>query len=254
MAIDLETASLIDIGDGPNEFVFLHGWCSRPGDFALQAQALSGDCRVLAPDWQDRVTAAGDACSPQAVCETIVALIEERGLARPILCGHSMGAFFATYIAKEKMLPHAGLLPIDTALPRPDGVRERYLDLCRELRAGPYETRYESFVTRTFFKPGEMGEKARSIIGHMVAQDPDIAISLLEQSCTADSGPSLAGIDRPMHVVASGVGVLDLDGLHEFVPQATGEQLDGTGHFITIFHADRVTAIVRAFIDRVTGE
>ena len=247
--LNYEHTNLIDVGEGPHEIVFLHGWCCRTGDFAKQVHALSDNCRVVAIDWQRRIQEAGDACSAEAASELIASVVQERGLKRPILVGHSMGAFLTTCLAKWKMVPYVGLIPVDTALPRPDFVRDRYIELCAKLRKGPYEPICREFVTKTFFKPEELGKESDSIIKGLVSARHDIAIGLLEQLSEADAGPSLSTIDKPMHVVDSGVGVYDLEGLHEFVPHATGEQLEGTGHFITIYHADRVTSIIRSFID-----
>ena len=249
MAVDYEETNLIDVGDGPHEIVFLHGWSCRTGDFAKQAQALSDNCRVVAIDWQRRIHEPGDACAPEVVAELIVSIIENCGLKKPILSGHSMGAFLTSCIAKWNMLPYAGLVPIDTALPRPDFVQDRYLDFCHDLRIGPYEDVCRDFVVKTFFTPEELGSESTSILEGVISAPKDVAISLFEQLAVCDAGPSLMTIDKPMHLVVSGASPFNLADLRKFVPHATGEQIKGSGHFMTIYRADRVTSIIRSFID-----
>jgi hypothetical protein len=41
-------------------------------------------------------------------------------------------------------------------------------------------------------------------------------------------------------MVASQHSQLDMDAFHAYVPSATSERIDNSGHFITLFQAERV--------------
>ena len=180
----------------------------------------------------------------RSICDDIVALAHEHGLRRPLLCGHSMGGFLAAYLSKERMLEHRGLLILDSSLPLPDAIRQRYLKLADDLEAGPYDEVYRSFGETAFFLESELGEVSESILRGMMSRPPQEAIGLLREICSLDFSASLSAIDRPMHLVSSGKGSLDLDALGSLVPNLTGEQWLDAGHFITHFRADEVTSVM----------
>ena len=49
-------------------------------------------------------------------------------------------------------------------------------------------------------------------------------------------------------MVASQHGILNLDAFHAYVPDATSERIEHSGHFITVFHPDRVTAAMKRML------
>ena len=75
----------------------------------------------------------------------------------------------------------------------------------------------------------------------------------LDEICSYEWKGQLADIDVPVHLAASEHGWLDMDAFHEFVSGATSERIPGSGHFITVFHGDRVNTIMRTFLRRVVG-
>ena len=178
-------------------------------------------------------------------------LIQERGIERPVLCGHSMGGMLAAYIAKSRMLPLSSVLVLDSLLPLPETVRESHLKLARDLGNGPYRDIFETFCADAFFLPDELGECSRSILSGMMSEPPEIAIGLLEEICSLEFSKSLSDIEVPMHMVASARGRLDLDSLRQYKPDATGETMDGVGHFLTVFAWHRISEVMRQAISGV---
>ncbi len=244
------TAELIDVGSGPDGIICLHGWCCRTGDFADQVEALANRHRVLVPDWQQRMVQRGDGYSFQGICKDIVELARQRGMRCPLLCGHSMGGFLAAYLAKERMLDHRGLLILDSSLPLPDSIRLRYLTLADDLEAGPYDEVYRAFGESAFFVDAEQGDVSNAILAGMLAQPPEVAIGLLREICSREFAASLSAIEGPVHLIASGKGVMDLAALGRLVSGLTGEQWMDAGHFITIFRPDDVIRVM----ERLLGE
>jgi len=244
----MDTTGLIDSGSGSDGILCLHGWCCRTGDFVAQVEALSSRYRVLVPDWQSRMAMREDGCSFRSICDDIVALAAEHGMRQPLLCGHSMGGFLAAYLSKERMLEHRGLLILDSSLPLPDAIRQRYLKLADDLEAGPYDEVYRSFGETAFFVESELGELSESILSGMMSRPPHEAIGLLREICSLEFEASLSEIDRPMHLVASGKGTMDLDALGALVPNLTGEQWVGAGHFISLFRAGEVTSVMERLL------
>jgi len=93
-------------GEGP-PVVLLHGW---PGDRTdhrrLAPLLVEGGCEVVAPDLRGFGTSVGSAPDPvqygaDAQARSVVALIEELGLDRPVLAGYDIGSRIAQRIARD---------------------------------------------------------------------------------------------------------------------------------------------------------
>ena len=84
----------------------------------------------------------------------------------------------------------------------------------------------------------------------MLAQPPEVAIGLLREICSREFAASLSAIEGPVHLIASGKGVMDLAALGRLVSGLTGEQWMDAGHFITIFRPDDVIRVM----ERLLGE
>ena len=249
---ELEHTALIDEGSGPDAFVCLHGWCCRTGDFAQQVQGMSDRCRMFVLDWQQRLVERGGACDFGAICRDITEAISDAGIERPILCGHSLGGFLAAQLAFDHRMPIRGLLILDSALPLPVKMRSLWRDAARRLEAGPYEDVFPG-IESPFFIESEQGKLQDSIIDAMRTQPPGVAVGLLDEICSYGWDRELMGIDVPVHLVASEHGILDLDAFHAYVPGATSERIEHSGHFITVFHPERVIEAMGSMLERTGG-
>lgn len=244
MHLTHEAIESIDAGESSDAIVCLHGWCCRTGDFAGQAAGIFGDFRLFAPDWQQRLIRRRGSCSFQEICLDIIDCIESEGIRRPLLVGHSLGGFLATQIAFEHRLPVRGLLVLDSALPLPEALRTQWSKVADQLEQGPYVEVCTEFV-EPFFIDRERGPLEQSIVHGMATQPPETAIGLLREICSYEWDHELDGIGVPVHMIASGRGALDMDAFHAHVPDATSERIEGSGHFITVFHPDRVEQAMR---------
>ncbi|MAB82958.1 MAG: hypothetical protein CMJ24_05925 [Phycisphaerae bacterium] len=239
-----DTVQSIDAGDSPDAIVCLHGWCCRTGDFADQVDSNSDRFRLLVPDWQRRLSRRDGSCSFEGICRDIIGCIEAAGISRPLLVGHSLGGFLATQIVFEHQLPVRGLLVLDSALPLPEAYRVQWSRAADRLEQGPYVQACTDFV-EPFFVDAERGPLEQSIVEGMVGQPPGTAIGLLREICRHEWDHELDRIDTPVHMVASGRGALDMKAFHAHVPDATSERIEESGHFITVFHPDRVGQTMR---------
>lgn len=243
----LERTTRIDEGAGPDAIVCLHGWCCRTGDFIQQVDVMSDHCRMFVLDWQQRLIERGGDCDFDGICTDIMAAVAEAGIERPVLCGHSLGGFLAAELAFTHRMAIRGLLILDSSLPLPPAVRDVWRDAARALEAGPYRDVFPG-IESPFFVESEEGEIKESIMRAMSMQPPAVGIGLLDAICSYEWDRELAGIDVPVHMVASQHGILNLDAFHAYVPDATSERIEHSGHFITVFHPDRVTAAMKRML------
>ncbi|MEE2719259.1 MAG: alpha/beta hydrolase [Planctomycetota bacterium] len=249
---ELERTTRIDEGSGPDAIVCLHGWCCRTGDFIPQVEELSQHCRMFVLDWQQRLIERGGSCDFDDICRDIMEAVAEAGIERPLLCGHSLGGFLAAQLAFTHRMPIRGVLILDSTLPLPDEVRQVWQSAARRLESGPYREVFPG-IESPFFIESEAGEIRDSIMRAMSEQPPGVGVGLLDAICSYEWDRELVGIDVPVHMVASQHGILNLDAFHAYVPDATSERIEHSGHFITVFHPDEVNAAMKMMLAR-TGD
>jgi pimeloyl-ACP methyl ester carboxylesterase len=108
--------------------VLLHGWPGARSDHAAVARLLAGDADVVVPDLRGFGETEGRVAEPAAAtadgqARSVLGLIEEVGLERPVVAGYDVGSRVAQALARVR--PEAvGALVIAPPLP---GVGERVL-------------------------------------------------------------------------------------------------------------------------------
>ena len=242
---DLEKTMLVDVGQGDRCVVLLHGWCCRTGDFMRVVERLSDEFRVVVPDWGSRALERGGTVSFPEIADDLVSLLDELGVRNPLLCGHSQGGFLAAWIAKEQAMQIQGLLGLETVLPVSRELSEGFLDWIPQLKPESVEAFWHSTLHDIFFVDSESGPEMESITRGMMAQPFSLARDLLEANCTMELDRSLSAADVPVHLLKADRTPIDLGLLHERLPQATCESIAGAGHFIMIYHPDRVVDSIR---------
>jgi pimeloyl-ACP methyl ester carboxylesterase len=117
-------------GAGGRSVILLHGWPGDHTDFRHVVPLLGNDLDVVVPDLRGfggsdkhRVDPA-DGYSAAAQARSIVALIDELGLTRPVIAGYDIGSRIAQTLAKDhpELVAHLVLSP-----PLP-GIGSRVLD------------------------------------------------------------------------------------------------------------------------------
>jgi pimeloyl-ACP methyl ester carboxylesterase len=95
------------MGSGPG-VVLLHGWPGDRTDYRLLAPELAGRCDVVVPDLRGFGESDKHVADPAgqydaaAQARSVVGLIEELGLERPVLVGYDIGSRIAQAIARSR--------------------------------------------------------------------------------------------------------------------------------------------------------
>src|SRR2546426_5943865 len=106
-------------GEQGPPIIFLHGLTANAFCFQAFADDLARDHRVFAYDLRGR----GDSDKPESGYNVpihatdLAELIDELGLDRPVIVGHSLGALIALYFAKQYPEYLSKLVLIDAGAP-----------------------------------------------------------------------------------------------------------------------------------------
>jgi len=249
MTIVRDHLESIDQGNGPSTVVLLHGWCCRTGDFAAQVNALSPDHRVVAIDWEDRMRARGSDRSFDGICRDIIDLLAEIDVRNPVVCGHSMGGYLASQLVTTHGFDARAILCLDTTMPVIDPVKTAFGAWIDQLTPENLVHFYRTIASMRFFKPIEISDISRSIMDGMMSRPLDEARDLLGQVCSPDFIQDYASLTTPFHFVSSGLNTISTESvITDLIPHATYERIEESGHFMTIFHPDRINGIIAGLL------
>ena len=243
MAFGLESTELIDIGQGPSTVVLLHGWCCRTGHFAEVAGQLARTHRVLVVDWFERMKIHGNH-DYDGVSRDIVALMAERDVVDPLLCGHSMGGQLAVHMTEHEMIAARGVIALDATLVVSDALRKVLKTWVRNLEPETVSGFFPDALRSIYFKTDEHGPICDEIIQGMISQPLGAARDLLEAMMRVDLCATIERMHCPLHYVASAVNrSASLEEISGMLEQATFERLD-CGHFMSIFRPDAIVRMI----------
>ena len=221
MTLSNDHISLIDQGEGASTIVFLHGWCCRTGDFAAQVDELSKDHRVVAIDWQDRMRTRGSDRSFAGICKDTIELLAELGVRNPMLCGHSMGGYFALQMVTAHEFKAQSVLSLDATMPVSDPIKTAFGSWVDQITPENLVHFYNTTGSNQFFKACEIGDISEKIMNGMMSRPLDEARDLLRQVCAPDFAQDFGSLTTPFGYVSSGLNVVSTESvIKDLVPNA----------------------------------
>ena len=245
MTVSTDQISLIDEGDGPLTLVLLHGWCCRTGNFAAQVNEFSQEHRVVAVDWQDRMRARGPDRSFRGICKDTIELLVKLDVRNPVLCGHSMGGYFALQMVAHYGFQARGVLVLDASMPVTDTVKAAFRAWVGQLTPENVVNFYQTVGSVQFFKPQEIGDISEAVTTEMMSRPLDEARDLLLEVCSPEFVQDYQAMTTPFHYVSSGLNTSSTEPvIQNLIPHAGYDRIEESGHFMTIFHPDRVNQII----------
>jgi pimeloyl-ACP methyl ester carboxylesterase len=266
-------------GTGGQPVILLHGWPGDHTDFRHVVPLLGKDLDVVVPDLRGfghsdkhRVDPSGG-YSAAAQARSIVALIDELGLRRPVVGGYDIGSRVAQTVAKDRpgLAKHLALSPplpgIGNRVLSQDAQREYWYQAFHQLSLPDYLIDGSRDAVRSYlhhFWAHWSGPKftiADADLDHLVtlysvpgalvasigwyrAGAGTVATSLAEQPPRRDDR-----ISTPTSVLWPGQDPLFpqdwSDRLDEFFTHASLTIVDGAGHFTPVECPDEFAELIR---------
>lgn len=191
--------------------------------------------------------ARGSDRSFAGICTDIIDLLAEIDVRNPVLCGHSMGGYLALQLVTTHGVDARAVLCLDATMPVTDPVKTAFGSWIDQLTPENLVNFYHTTGSMHFFKPIEISDTSRSIMAGMMSRPLDEARDLLGQVCSPEFIQDDASLTTPFHYVSSGLNAVSTESvITDLIPHATYERLEESGHFMTIFHPDRLTRIIAA--------
>ncbi len=236
-----------DVGDG-TPLVFLHGITCDRSNWAPVAALLADEFRCV------NVDLPGHGGSPRtgaydvfSQAEAVARFVEELGLDRPVVIGHSYGAFIATLVGATAAV--RGVVNIDQELDTA-AFAERMAPLASRLRGDDFESAFGEFVA-TLGIDLVPAERRRSIVmrpdAEVVLGTWGTAFDTPPSELTAMMEPVLSGFPVPYLAVYGTAISAEERRLLGLFPRVEVEEWDGLGHFVHLADPDRTAERIRRF-------
>ncbi len=240
-----------DVGEG-DPIVFLHGITNDRSSWTPVVDLLADRYRCV------NVDLAGHGGSPRtgaydvfSQAASVGEFLTATGLDRPLVVGHSYGAFIATLLGT--MTPVRGVVNVDQELDTA-GFAERLAPFEDRLRGDDFESAYADFATT--LRPELVPEERRPAT--RMRPDREVVLGVWETvfdtppaDLTAMVEPALAAFPVP-YLAIFGTAISDEERrLLSLIPDVEIEEWDGLGHFVHLVDPSRTAGRIEAFDARL---
>lgn len=238
------------VGSEKLPVVFVHSLAGNGGQWALQLDHLRRGRRAVAVDLRGHGESDpaedGDYTVP-ALAHDLEAAVDQLGLRRFILAGHSLGSAVAIEYASRHPDRVAGLLLVDpngdmSGIPREE--KEAWLEPLRRDTMRELEVHYRQILV------GADREAARWVIEDLHLTHPDAIPAALESSSEYQPLPALAKYSGPKLSIVSDINNLPYS-LHRLVPDLPTHMVPGTGHWLMMDRPELFNGLVDEFLELV---
>ena len=239
-------------GSGSAALVFVHGWSCDRGYWRGQLGPFSRDFRVVAVDLagHGQSGAGREAWTIAGFGGDVAAVVQQLGLQRVILIGHSMGGDAVLEAARRLPGRVAGLVWVDVynqlRMPRtPQEVQA----LMAPFRAAFAET--TRTLVRSMFPPGSDRSLVEHVATDMSAAPPAIALGALESAMTFDREVPAALRELNLPVVAINPDYRPTDFGSMLRHGVRVVVMPGVGHFLMMEDPPRFNLLLREVVEEL---
>ncbi len=238
--------------------VFLHGFPFNGSSWDAETQHFSREHNVLAPDLRGH-RGGPDSPGPWFVehfVEDLKSLLDQKGYAKMVLCGLSMGGYVALHFAQKYPERLAGLILCDTrADPDSNEAKDKRFATLQKIQADGLAAFAEDFSRSVLAesslqaKPDLQKKVAAMITGN---KQSSVAMVLGTLASRRDSTPYLAAIRVPTLVLVGDqdkITPVEVNQvLAKAIPGARLEVIPGAGHLSNLEQPELFQKKVEEFL------
>lgn len=238
--------AFVEAGAGERSMLLVHGMQCNRTHMLPQLQHFSHTHHVVAVDLRGH----GDSDKPhssysnQEFNDDLIYLCNELGLRRPVAMGHSFGGSNLLNLTAEHPDFLSGLVILDSGIRTlADKVGELKVvgDLTQEQR--------RAFLGDRLFGRDDPAELKERILDQMLAVPDHVASAMRETVLGFDGGGAAVKCRNPALFLLADRPFTDAETLAGLGPNWRVGQVVGAGHFIQLFAAPQVNAMVDRFLE-----
>lgn len=236
---------------GSPAYVFVHGWTCDRTFFKPQYDHFGNDHRAVALDLRGHgksPVATDGEYSVAAFAGDVAGLIEELGLGRVVVVGHSLGGVIACALAATYPDRVAAVVMVDPApFVWPDAIRPILEGMFRAIDSPDGAGARTGLVDAMFMATDDQQRKA-AIAAAMAAAPQEVAGPAIGGLLHFDGPAALAAVTCPIASIGSDAPVNDALEMKRINPRVLIGQTLGAGHFNQLEVPDQVNAMIERFV------
>ena len=222
-------------GSGEPALVFIHGWSCDKSYWAGQVKAFSPKYKVITIDLAGHGESGLERkdYTMQLFGEDVAAVVNELGLKKVILIGHSMGGAVvieAANLLKGKVI---GLIGADTFQNLGETFpEEQMLQFLKPFKENFVENT-KGFVN-SMFPPAADQKLVKKVADDMSSAPPRVALSAMENMFKDDGVDALKKLDVPIISINCDMYPVKVEQNRKLVKSFEVKLMKGSGHFVML--------------------
>ena len=242
-------------GQGSPAVVLIHCWlCDQHlWDAVVPVVALKHTVVTLDLAGHGGSGGTREAWTIEAFGSDAKAVVDELGLDRVILVGHSMGGLVAVETARLMPAKLAGLVPVDILLDVEEQMKpEEVVAYLQPFRAD-FKAAAEKFIRDYMFVPSSDPVLIERVVTQVKAGQPEMAVGALEAAWTYDARAGLREIKAPITAINAEKFPTNLAGNRRYAPQFDAAIMKGVGHYLMLEDPARFTELLLGVVNDMSA-
>jgi pimeloyl-ACP methyl ester carboxylesterase len=243
----------VDIGSGEPAIVFVHGWTCNRTDWRNQIDEFALSHRVIALDQRGH----GESDKPDqdytiaGFADDLASLIDELGLERPVLVGHSTGGVVTHNLVRRRPEIALGVVLVDSNIIPPSSELDATLEsVLAGLKTDSYEDVFRGFIPEAMFNEGSDPAMQEQLLAGML-ETPQRVIHTALASLFAETHLHEGPMPVPTLFLRASTNVNSADEIKTRFPNIEIREIEGA-HFLQLERPKEVNEAIGAFNGRLT--
>ncbi len=236
-------------GEGGVPMVFIHGWSASKWAMHRQYLCFSQNNRAIALDLRGH----GDSDKPrheytvESFSDDLAWTIEQLGLDRPLIVGHSLGAYVSLDFAAKYGERTRGIVLLDPPPFAPPAVLSEIFGPLADALDQSVEPARSDFNAQ-WFLPKANPELKREILCQLARGDEYVTANSWRNMTRFDPVAAAKQVTVPVMNIAAQPGFTTAPDVESLMPQAVFARTVGAGHNLQLEVPDQVNSMIRNFV------
>ena len=222
-------------GKGEPALIFVHGWSCDKSYWDNQVKEFSPKYKVVTIDLAGHGESGMNRknYTMELFGEDVAAVVNELGLKKVVLIGHSMGGAVvieAARILKDKVI---GLVGADTFQNLGETMTADQIEPFLKPFKENFSARTKEFVKSMFLQSADPG-LVKKVSDDMVSAPPEVAISAMENMFKDNAITALKEIDVPIISINCDLYPVREEENRKYVKSYELKMMKGVGHFVML--------------------
>jgi len=241
-----------DQGEGDVAVLLIHGWSGSKNIWSAITDEIAAEYRVVAMDLAGHgESGSGRAGWPLAdFAKDVQAVVDDLGLERVILVGHSMGGPIALDAAQLMPRRVIGVIGVDTLNNVDTPLSPGQVAMFTSALERDFEQTCHGFV-RSNFPRGADPAQIDEVIADVCATSPEVAVTVMKQLPDWDMKAAMSAVTAPIHCINSDGMPTDAEANRRYDPDFQITIIPGVGHFMMVSQPTVFNQVLLSEIDRI---